>query len=254
MKTRVCRCVVVAGLVLPARCLGGEIGKATEGEPSLHVGGGALVASKPYVGVDAQVYPVPMFAYEGKNLYVHSMTGGYRLLAGKGWSIGPIVQPRFDGYDADDSSFLEGMDDRKWSIDAGVGVSWRTGIGLFELSYVTDILGRSDGQELQLIYTVMCPLAGFDIAPSVGVKYKSDDLVDYYYGVEPDEIAFDRWPYEGGAATDPFVRLALRRKLGERWSLILAGQYEWLADDITDSPIVDSDYQASFLAGLMYSW
>jgi outer membrane protein len=171
-----------------------------------------------------------------------------------GWSIGPIVQPRFDGYEEDDSPALEGMDDRDWSVDAGVGGSWLTGIGLFALSYVTDILSRHNGQELQFSYTIMFPLVGCDIIPSAGVRHKSGNLADYYYGVESDEIARDRLPFQCDDATDPFLRLAVRRKLGARWSVLVAAQYEWLADEVTDSPIVDDDYQASFLAGLLYSW
>jgi len=235
-------------------CCGAEKDEKAEEKATVHVGGGTLVSSKPYAETDPQVYPVPLFLYEGKRLYVRGLVVGYRLVMGDGWSIGPIVQPRFDGYEEDDSPALEGMDDRDWSVDAGVGVSWLTGIGLFELSYVTDILSQHNGQELQFSYTIMFPLAGFDIIPSVGVKHKSGNLVDYYYGVESDEIALDRLPFEGDDAIDPFVRLAVRRKLGVRWSVMVAAQYEWLADEITGSPIVDDDYQASLLAGLLYSW
>jgi outer membrane scaffolding protein for murein synthesis (MipA/OmpV family) len=48
--------------------------------------------------------------------------------------------------------------------------------------------------------------------------------------------------------------LAMRRRLSEGWSLMAAVQYEWLDREITDSPIVDSNYQASFIAGVLYSW
>ncbi|MEN6336557.1 MAG: MipA/OmpV family protein, partial [Phycisphaerales bacterium] len=85
-----------------------------------------------------------------------------------------------------------------------------------------------------------------------------DNLVDYYYGVENDEIRFDqaisRASYEGDDAVDPYLRLAIRRKLTERWSLLGAAQYEWFDDEIKDSPIVEDGYETSFLLGIMYSW
>jgi outer membrane protein len=219
------------------------------------VGIGALISSKPYIGVDAQTYALPVFGYEGKRLFMRGLAGGYRVYSDKGFSIGPVVQPRFEGYEEDDSSALAGMDDRDWSVDAGVGTFLQTDIGLLGLSYVTDILSLHDGQELEFSYTIRFPLAGFDIIPSAGIRWKSQNLVDYYYGVEPDEaIVPGRPAYETGSAADPYLGLAVRRKLGGRWSLLTAVQYEWLDDEISDSPIVDDDYDASFLVGVLYSW
>jgi len=220
----------------------------------MYLGAGALVTTKPYVGVDPRIYPVPLFAYEGKRLYLRGVVGGYRLLMDGGWSIGPVVQPRFEGYDQDDSSALDGMRDRDWSVDAGLGVSWLTKVGLFDLSGVTDILDRHRGQEVELTYTIMFQYAGFDLIPSAGMRWKSGNLVDYYYGVRPSEARPGRPAFEGDAALDPFLRLAVRRKLSERWSLLAAAQYEWLDEEITDSPIVDAGYDASFIIGMLYSW
>lgn len=222
--------------------------------PTMYLGGGALISSKPYRGAEARIYPVPLFAYEGERFYLRGIVGGYRLFSSGGWSIGPIVQPRFDGYNAQDSSFLRGMDDRDWSVDAGVGISLLTQVGLFGLSLVTDVLGRHDGQELELSYTAMFKLDEFQFIPSIGMRWKSENIVDYYFGVEPDEVRPDRMAYDGDDAVNPFVRLAVRRKLTSRWSLLGAVQYEWLDDEITDSPLVQDSYDASIMAGLLYSW
>jgi MipA family protein len=254
MTWRCCVFAVTFGMVLAGWCCGGQTNNDPGDEPGTYLGAGAIVSSKPYEGVDVAVYPVPLFAYEGKRLYMRGITGGYRLFIGDGWSIGPVLQPRFDGFDEGDSSALDGMDDRKWSVDAGVGVSYLTKVGLFGLSYVTDILGRHKGQELELSYTVLFRLGGFDFIPSAGMRWKSENLVDYYYGVKPSEALLRRPVYEGEEALDPFVRLAVRRKFTERWSLLAAVQYEWLDDEITNSPIVNSNYDVSFMAGVLYSW
>jgi len=246
--------MMAAGFVTTAWCRDVESGAEERDGPTMYLGGGALIYSKSYVGVDPRVYPIPLFAYEGERLYLRGLVGGYRLLMDKGWSIGPIVQPRFEGYSQDESSALRGMGDRDWSIDAGLGTSWLTRFGLFELSGVTDILGRHRGQEVELTYTIMFPLMGFDFVPSAGMRWKSGNLVDYYYGVRPSEARSGRFAYDGDAALDPFLRLAVRRKITERWSLLAAAQYEWLDDEITDSPIVDARYDASFIIGMLYSW
>ena len=46
----------------------------------------------------------------------------------------------------------------------------------------------------------------------------------------------------------------MRHKLSSRWSLLGVVQYEWLDDEITDSPVVDEGYEASFLLGALYTW
>jgi outer membrane scaffolding protein for murein synthesis (MipA/OmpV family) len=58
----------------------------------------------------------------------------------------------------------------------------------------------------------------------------------------------------GEGAFDPFVRLAVRRQLTERWSPLAAVQYEWLDDPITDSPVVDTNHDASFMVSMLYQW
>jgi outer membrane protein len=257
-RSMVGACVVVGFLVTTGWCSETQTETAAEDKPSVYVGGGAMIHSQPYIGTDARVYPVPLFAYEGKRLYFRGVMGGYWMYNSGGISVGPVIRPRFEGYDGDDSSELEGMDDREWSVDGGAGVSWLTDIGLFGVTFVTDLLGRHNGQELDFSYTILFKWAGIDVIPSAGLRWKSANLVDYYYGVEADEIRFDgtvsRGAYEGNAAVDPYLQLAVRRKLGDRWSLLGAIQYEWFDSEITDSPIVEDDYEASFLLGVLYTW
>ena len=221
---------------------------------TIYVGAGAVISSQPYDGTDFRTYPIPIFGYEGKRLYLRGITGGYRLFMGKSWSVGPVVQPRFDGYEEDDSSALAGMDDRNVSLDAGVGLSWRTDYGLLEASVVTDLLGEHDGQQIELSWTGLFSWKRWDFIPSAGVRFKSTNLVEYYYGVEPGEALATRPAYAPDRAVDPFVRLAVRRELTERWSLLTALQYEWLDSEIRDSPIVDDNYDLSIMGGVMYSF
>ena len=225
-----------------------------EEESKFHLGLGGFVQTEPYKGVHAKVYPAPVVAYEGERLYVRSAIVGYRLISDKGVSIGPMVQPRLESYNGDDSPFLNGMQDRRWSVDGGVNIEAITRVGLFGVSVVTDLLGRCRGQEVEWRYMIMFPVLGFHLIPSGGVRWKSDKLVDYYYGVRPSEARPDRPAYEGKPAFDPFLRLVVRRKLTEHWSLFSDAQYEWLAGEITDSPIVNKDHQVSFTAGVLYAW
>jgi outer membrane protein len=253
------RSVVIAGMIFSAALAGNLVAAEAEetveaARPEISVGGGAVISSKPFDGVRAKTYPIPMFTYEGERLYLRGITGGYRLFKAGGWSIGPTLRPRFEGYEASDSSALAGMKNRNPTIDAGIDLSWRTDWGLISAIVVTDILGAHDGHESELSYTVLFPYAGFNIIPSVAVRWRSSNLANYYYGVRDSEVGNGRPPYTPDDSVTPVVRVAVRRKLSERWGLLLASQYEWLSSEIRDSPIVDDNSILSALFGVTYSF
>jgi outer membrane protein len=250
---KICGLVAIMSLTLASRCCGADEGKKTAEKPMVCSGGGAVAGSKRPAEANAGVYPAPRSLHETERFCWQGLVFDYRLLLGEGLWVGPVVRPRFGRVDEGESFSLDGVDGPDRWIDAGIGVSWRTRIGLFGLSAFTDMLGGHKGEELEFSYTTLFNLGGFDLIPSAGMRWKSQDLVDYY-GVRPREARAGRSAYEGEPALDPFVRLAVRRKLTERWSFLAAAQYEWLDDEIKGSPIVDADYDASFMVGMFYSW
>ncbi|MBN1506323.1 MAG: MipA/OmpV family protein [Sedimentisphaerales bacterium] len=149
---------------------------------------------------------------------------------------------------------LGGTQDHIWSIDAGLGTLWLTDFGFFGLSAARDVLGRQDARGLELSYTYPFRLGGFVFLPSAGMRWKSHNLVDCYHGGQLGEAGADRPTHEDSTALDPFVRLAVRRKMTPRWSLLASAQYEWLDESITDSPVADADYDAFFTIGMSCSW
>ena len=120
---------------------------------------------------------------------------------------------------------------------------------------VTDILGKHDGQELELTYSKPMRWDAWSIAPAGGLRWQSRDLTDYYYGVRDGEARLPGRPaYDADGAVNPFVALRAQRPLGRKWSLLGAVQYEWFDDEISDSPIVDESYDITVLAGVLYTF
>ena len=80
---------------------------------------------------------------------------------------------------------------------------------------------------------------GWSITPALGAKWQSENLADYYYGVEPHEATAARPAYEVGDSLNPRVELRFRKFFGEHRRLFFATlSREWLAGEIRDSPIV----------------
>jgi len=220
----------------------------------VYVGAGAVISGKPYDGVSSKVYPVPLFGYEGERLYLRGISGGYRLFKARNWSIGPMLRPRFEGYDASDSSALSGMKDRNPTLDGGINLGWATEHAFVNAIFVTDLLGAHDGHEVEVSGAGRFPYGGFEIIPSLGLRWRSNALVRYYYGVKATEVVAGRPAYKPDQAITPVARLAIRRRLSERWGFLLATQFEWLDDEIRDSPIVDDNSTLSVLVGAIYSF
>lgn len=255
MKTNVGIFAIILALAGAVGVRADEIEPESERRPAAwFVGGGAIISPKPHIGLGTKVYPIPIFGYEGERLYLRGIVGGYRLFKGERWSLAPVLRPRFEGYDAADSPALAGMGDRSLSLDAGAEWSWLADWGLLGVALVTDVLGKHRGQELEFSYTALFSYGGFDFVPSAALRWRSRNLVDYYYGVRPEEAAPGRPAYRPDDTISPLVRLMLRRKLSQAWSAMGAVQYEWFGSEIRNSPIIEDDYGLSFIFGLTYSF
>jgi outer membrane protein len=84
------------------------------------------------------------------------------------------------------------------------------------------------------------------------MTYRSRQLNDYYYGVRSDEVIPSRPEYDVGDSIGLLAALRLNYRLNEQWSVMAMSSIQWLGSEITNSPIVEKDYMASLLLGIMY--
>lgn len=219
-----------------------------------NAGVGVIYRNSIYKKDDTRVMPIPMVYYESKDFFFKGRALGYHLLKKGGLSLDVVGQVRFDGYDDSDSSFLRGMDDRQMTLDGGVELSYADGWGVTNVSFVSDMLGRHDGQEVSISYGKRFTMGKWSLTPAAGAIWHSHNLADYYYGVRPDEATAVRPAYSVGEAWSPTAFLNVMYRINKQWSAIGLVRYEWLDDEISDSPIVDDDYQIQFMAGVMYQF
>lgn len=116
-----------------------------------------------------------------------------------------------------------------------------------------DVTGVHSGQELRLALVVPVDLATQKFAFTVGANFKSQNVLDYYYGVESATADGAPWRYSadsGGVET--LMRLDWQKPLGNGWSLRAKMQYLDLPTVMTQSPLVDKDYVLSAFVGGVY--
>lgn len=219
-------------------------------------GGGAVITENPYKGVGTKSRGIPFFLYKIDRFSLYGPIVNYSLFENDSWRASAIAKVRFEGFDQDDSRYLNGMDDREWTFELGGALSRAFDWGRLMADFSADVLGEHDGYELGLSYGYdfnrAFNLPALMITPSIGVNYRSSQLNDYYYGVRSSEAIAGRPQYDAGDSTGLTAGLRLNYRLDDRWSLMAMAFIEWLGDEITDSPIVDEDYVASFLTGIVY--
>lgn len=225
------------------------------------IGVAAVVSDSPYAGEGTRVIPVPLLSYEGERFYFRGITAGWRLVDTPGFEFSALARARLAGFDIDDLDSARlarnGVDaalleDRDHGLDLGVGAEWSGAAGELQLELLADASDRSGGQEASLQYGYPIRLARGLLTPIAGVTWQSDDMVDYYYGTLPAEIARGVADYRPGAATIPHVGVSFFRPLGSAWSLVGSLRYSRLPDAIADSPLVDrgSDGSTSLFIGV----
>lgn len=215
------------------------------------LGLGAAAVESPYAGEGGRVRAFPLVSYEGERLFLRGISGGVHLLESGGWRLDAVLAARLDGFDIDDLGRTEllanGLDpvrlsDRDDGLDAGLRLSYRSPVGVFALEGVHDITGASEGYELELEYRYPWQLGRSTLTAIAGASWLSGDTTGYYYGTLDEEVTRGVAAYEPGSALIPRVGVSLSRPLGaSRWQLLGGLDYQFLPDELRDSPLLEPD-------------
>lgn len=217
----------------------------------------ASATDSPYAGEGTRIRPFPLITYDGERIFWRGLFGGVHAVKGDVFTLDVIVAGRFDGFDIKDlgpaelarngvdASLLEDRDD---GVDVGLGASWEWSGGEIKVRALTDVSDTSSGTEFSAEYSYPFHWGRTIVAPGVGASWMSKDLVNYYYGTLDEEVARGVPFYQPGSAVVPQLSVNVVRPLGDKWMLFGSVDYEFLPNEITDSPLIDSD--ASGKAGL----
>lgn len=223
----------------------GEARKAIEPYGYIY-GIGLGISREIYKGYDRRVIPLPIIGYRGEKLNVYGPFVSYDATQMGAVDVSLQVAPRFQGFDENDSDVFEGMEDRKFSMDAGIALSydkhnWKTNV-----SAMFDVLGRSNGYELSMGVGRVFRFGPVFVEPSVSIDYLDDKHVDYYYGVRMNEATGSRAYFQGDHAVNYAVGLSVSTPIFFGGFTQLAFDHTWFDSSITDSPIVEDERNISF--------
>ncbi|MCU4677437.1 MipA/OmpV family protein [Catenovulum sp. 2E275] len=215
----------------------------------LTYGLGLAVKREIYKGYDQRFIPLPVIGYHGEKLSVFGPFISYKLYQNQQWTFSGLISPRFEGFDESDSAYFKDMDDREFSMDAGVGLDYKQASWGVSSKIRTDILGRSNGNEANLNLTKSYRLGKFTLEPGLGLTYLDENNVDYYYGVRAHEATADRPFYQASSAVNKNVTFTASTPMFDGF-IRTSVSNTWYDDSITDSPLTDRDSSL----GIMFTY
>jgi MipA family protein len=232
---------------------------------------------------DIPLVVIPTFSYYGKRFFIDNLDGGVTLLESAHSTLSLIASPGYDRvffYHSDpqnifvtdlsnslrvpgaSTTFLNHTNpdgsvvqvpavkypprSRQVTYLAGPEWTFKSGAISGQLDVLHEITGHNHGDEVRGALGVPLGHLGGSWTTNVGFTWKSSEIVNYYYGVPG--------LYAGGAALDPFVKLAYSRPLKEKWKLTGFVETERLDHAIADSPIVNARYVTTTFVGVMYTY
>ncbi|MGB1311958.1 MAG: MipA/OmpV family protein [Leucothrix sp.] len=199
------------------------------------------------------------FQYRGENFNLDENTASYKFFDNDKYNIEIIGAFEDRGYQASESKKLLGMDNRSNSVGLGGRLSTKTNLGTVSLAATGDVSNKHKGKEVDLKVSQGLFRKGpkgeprsLSVELQAGVKWQSDDVVDYYYGVKSSEATATRAAYSGQDAITPYVGVTARTNLMERVTFDVGMIYKHYPDEISKSPIVDKDHDLELKTGLTY--
>ncbi len=240
-------CVVSCVLCLTSNVVSAESASQrgenrTRVEPMGFLYGAAIgIQREIYKDYDRRVIPLPILGYRGDKLNVFGPFISYEILSLGDFKFSARAQPRFGGFDESDSDIFEGMEERKISMDVGLGLTYQRDNWKFEIAALHDALDRSNGTESSARLGKVFRFGSVFIEPRVGLSYLDSRHVDYYYGVDESEATNNRPEFEGRDALSSSLGISLTTPAFFNGLTRISLDNTWYDSSITDSPLTETD-------------
>jgi len=238
-----------------------NLGHAQQGADSgstdheLKLGLAAVTSESIYRGGSSQTRVFPAIDYRYKRFYFQAGDLGYKWVDDKNWEVDFGLGVNLVGdVDRGDSRLLRDLPDLSFPVNAFVAAQYKTKIGLFRIKHNHEINNKHDGQSTSLSYSAPIFHRNWLIMPQLSYEHHSAEVVNYFFGVNPEDATADYGAYQTGSGHSYQLSVLALYEINDRWSFVGNVQNEFFSDEISDSTLVDDDQRLSVFAGFLYSF
>ncbi|MCH4294815.1 MipA/OmpV family protein [Shewanella sp. 3B26] len=231
---------------------------------------------------DIPIYVLPTIAYYGDNWFFDNGAVGYTLTEQERFTVNLVTgfsSDRAFFYRWDPSNiFLAGssrsfeqspfrslpiqmtaesqqigeLESRHFTYLGGVEAYVYNRFGTWRLALLHDLFDVHDGMEGQVKWNYHLAHKNLSLDFAVFFDWKSQEVVNYYYGVRPSESAYWSDKYRAEDGWNRGAELTARYHLTPEWELLMTARYTQFADTIAASPLLDEDDSYAYLIGAAY--
>ncbi len=226
---------------------------------------------------DIPLYIVPSITYYGESWYFDNGNIGYTLAEEENYTFNLTTSYSADPFyfmkssaaglfysgfvvrDEDDEiHFLEFADEfnelenRHFTLFGGVEFFIFTQAGIIKLAAAKDLFGVHHGTQAEAQWSYYVNYDRWNFELTLGLDWKSKEVIQYYYGVRPSENLFWSFVYRPHAGFNQRVEGRIRYNINEQWDFLLLAQHTKLSDEIANSPILFESYSNTLFIGATY--
>ncbi|MDF2177906.1 MipA/OmpV family protein [Aliiglaciecola sp. CAU 1673] len=143
---------------------------------------------------------------------------------------------------------------RRWAVDAGLRFHVYAQNSEWTLALKTDISGVHEGHQAELGYRYTMMLEEWTLRLAPSLVWKSESLVDYYYGLDDRDAVAPSLRYEASSGWQPGFSIAGSKPLSEDWLFLFKAAVTKLHSGMTNSPMVESDWVHTAFVGAAYTF
>lgn len=212
----------------------------------------ANVSSSPIRGTTSSTALLPYAYFDYGPVFTRIDTFGIKTVPLGYGHLELVGRIKYDGYKTAANTELRGIDDRQNSAPVGLGTFQVTPVGGLFLYALYDA-NKSHGSMYEAVYVVPIPLDDMTLYPQIGIERYSSEYNRYYYGISAAEsVASGYASYTPEASTKRSFRVMLEAPLGDGWIANFYLQRKWLDSAITNSPLVNKQFEDNGFAALVY--
>lgn len=248
--------IVVVLALLSQSCEAASDGQTTTGMDG-YLGLGEM-RRPDYMGAaheHTSLAPIANFDYNDVfYIYIDRVGARFWSTANREIALGVAAEPQF-GFSPQDGPRLVGMRTRRDSLQGGPAIDWQRSAFAASLAFFFDLSDTSHGQALNLsLFQQVIDRRPWDIGIYESVDYADKKVMQYYFGVTPQEATPTRPVYSPGAAANLGVGLTGAYRLSEVSALLFGVEIDKLGATAAGSPIIERSlsYTAYLGGGLAF--
>lgn len=191
---------------------------------------------------------------------------GYQITVQKNWQLDVILKAYIEGFDPaeiivdqkQDIPQLAGLDARDLTLGVALRYSHFFDNAIFYIDFASARAGEDEqgndasGIIIDSFYSYLVPYRNWDIYLGAGLTYYDEALIDYYFGIDADEVTNNRPLHSANSSFRAQLEIYAQYPLSQSWSFNTGLTQTFYSNNIKRSPLVDKNKLTQFMVGVLY--